>query len=367
MKALVFSDLHIHKHKKADDRLEDCLKVLEWAFDTAILHDCEYVFFLGDLFHDRSLIDVMTYFKTVDVFLKYFTERTPPFQMFLLVGNHDMYLKERWDIHSVKPLSALPNVTIIDRPTQLPIGNTVIDLIPHMENPIKILGDYKYNDTKKHVLMTHMSVDGAILNSTYGNTSDVIIEYDSEMVKVTPDVFNAWDLTLLGHYHISQRVREDVEYVGSPLELSFGEAFQEKHLMLLDLETLDREYIVNEFSPKHLLINHDDIDHHDLTDCFVRIICEDLSTTEFLDLKNKIKENNNLRTLDFQPKKKKEEILREDSAVLETAKSIFDNEVEMLEKYMEFSSPPDDFDKTKCLEIGKYICELSKAAIKTNE
>lgn len=367
-KALVFSDLHIHKHKKSDDRLEDCLKVLEWCFDSAIVNDCKYIFFLGDLFHDRSIIDVMTYFKTVDVFLKYFQDQTPPFEMYLLVGNHDMYLKERWDIHSVKALSAIQNVSIIDRPTKFKLNNTVIDLVPHLENPIKVLTSLKDSSSlHKKVLMTHMSVDGAILNSTYGNTSDVIIEYDSEMVRVTPEVFDGWDLTLLGHYHIGQRVTENVEYVGSPLELTFGEAFQEKHIMLLDLDTLDRSYIVNEFSPKHKLISADDIENHNLNDCFVRIICDDIPATEFIDLKNKIKSNPTIRTLDFQPKKKKEEIEEKDSQILEEAKSIFDNETDMLEAYLALNPVPDDLDKDLALEIGKNICELSRQSLKNNE
>ena len=36
MKALVFSDIHIHPHKKSIERLEDCIKVLDWVFERAI-------------------------------------------------------------------------------------------------------------------------------------------------------------------------------------------------------------------------------------------------------------------------------------------------------------------------------------------
>ena len=34
-KVLLFSDIHIHPHKRRQDRLEDCLSVLDWVFSVA--------------------------------------------------------------------------------------------------------------------------------------------------------------------------------------------------------------------------------------------------------------------------------------------------------------------------------------------
>ena len=50
----------------------------------------------------------------------------------------------------------------------------------------------------------------------------------------------------------------NVEYIGSPLQLSFGEAFQEKHLIIFDQDKKECEYILNDFSPKHLIIKSED-------------------------------------------------------------------------------------------------------------
>ena len=126
-KALVFSDLHLHDHKDRVERLPACLEVLEWVFETAAEQDCKYIFFLGDLFHERSKIDVLNYLKTFEVFMKHMLHDGSDREMFLLVGNHDMYHKERWDINSVKPLSAIPRVSIIDTPTSLVLGGRKID------------------------------------------------------------------------------------------------------------------------------------------------------------------------------------------------------------------------------------------------
>ena len=59
-KVLLFSDIHIHPHKRRQDRLEDCLSVLDWVFSVAKDKGVKSVLFGGDLFHDRQKIDVYT-------------------------------------------------------------------------------------------------------------------------------------------------------------------------------------------------------------------------------------------------------------------------------------------------------------------
>ena len=68
---LLFSDLHCYKHKRSEDRLHHCLEVLEWVFLTAKERNIKDVVFGGDLFQDRSVIDIMTYNLTFKILKKY--------------------------------------------------------------------------------------------------------------------------------------------------------------------------------------------------------------------------------------------------------------------------------------------------------
>lgn len=357
-KALLFSDLHIHAHKDRVDRLQNCIDVLNWVFEEAAKHKCEYIFFLGDLFHERAKIDVKNYLKTFEVFMNHMIRDAADRDMYLLVGNHDMYHKERWDINSIKPLSAIPRVHIIETPQQIVLGNRKIDWMPHTDNPVKELEELKKkNSGAGDILLGHMSVHGALLNLCFGTKADVVVEYDNDMVPVDASVFKDWRMTFLGHYHGAQQINDSVEYVGSPLQLTFGEAFQDKHLIVLDLDTLEKTYIQNTFSPKHLLITPKDIrdENYDLSGNFVRVTVESTMThKEVIDLKREIAQNHNVLTLDTKPKEKK---IEEDQVVIDNAQAVLLNIGDMLTKYMTERGLPEGLDSTKLLAAGQRCLE----------
>jgi len=358
-KALVFTDLHLHSHKQNYNRLQDCLQVLKWVFAQAKERGCSNIFFLGDLFHERSKIDILNYLRAFEEFLRFSVE-SPDMHLYLLVGNHDMYHKERWDVNSVKPFTAITNVTIVEKPQTLNIDGVNIDFVPHTEHPIKELEALKKGRDKSDLklLLGHMAVHGATLNVLYGTKSDVIVEYDDHMETISPDVFDDWDMTLLGHYHGAQNLNDKVEYVGSPLQLSFGEAFQDKHIMVLDLKTFEKEYIVNEFSPKHYILPVSQIGDYDLNNNFVRVVIEDLGGTELVDIRKHI-ESKKAATIDFKSFDKK----KEDAAEIQEAKSILYKSDEMLEMYLEAVGVPEGLDREKLLKRGREIIAAHSSGV----
>jgi DNA repair exonuclease SbcCD nuclease subunit len=358
-KALIFSDLHLHAHKDRVDRLENCVEVLHWIFRTAKERNCDYIFFLGDLFHEREKIDVLNYLRTFECFMEHMIKDAANRDVYLLVGNHDMYLKHRWDVNSVKPLTAIPRVHLIDKPTSTELGGRRIDWMPHTDNPVKELNALKKaTGGAGDILFGHMSVHGALLNIFYGTKADVIVEYDNDMVPVDVSIFEDWKMTMLGHYHGAQKLNDKVEYVGSPHQLTFGEAFQEKHIILLDLDTLEKEYIVNNFSPKHYILSPQDIkdENYDLNGQFVRLAVDKLGGKEVVDLKKEIAEKYKVLSLDTKSKDKDKKVA-EDQTVIDHAKTILLNTQQMLESYIEERGVPEGLDKVKLLMKGKECLE----------
>jgi len=351
-KVLLYSDIHISQHKKSYERLNDCLAVLEWTFVTARQHQVKNIIFAGDLFQDRQKIDVITYSKTFDILLN---NCTGEFNLFLLLGNHDLWYHDKWDVSSVLPFSALPNVTVINRPSTKIIADIPVYFLPYTHDPITHLKKLLASASDKHfkTLIGHLACHGATLNSLYNTYSDVIIEHDGEMVQVGEEVFAGWDKVWLGHYHCSQKIGKNIEYIGSPLQLTFGEAFQDKHIIIYDLVNGKAEYVENTFSPKHIISTEEDIFKHEIGNNFIRINTNIAGKSEIIDFKKNV-EKKLPSTLEILPHQKREE----QKDIVKKAKELFQREDDMLENFVKISDTG-NLDKKLLMDIVKNIIAAS--------
>jgi DNA repair exonuclease SbcCD nuclease subunit len=344
---LLFSDIHVAAHKKSYDRLEDCLKALNWVFDVAEERGITHILFGGDLYHDRQKIEVYSYQRTYETLEKRL--RNNKFNLYLLLGNHDLWYNDKTSVSSVIPLSSLPGVKIISQPERLNIVGCNWDFIPFTHNPIVTLEELKNKPGKPEYALGHISIDGAVLHGEH--CSDVSIEHDGDMVNVGVTLFDHYKHTFLGHYHVEQRVSEKVEYIGSPLELSFGEAFQRKHIIAFNGKTGKKVYIKNEFSPKHLVISMKDRDKYKLDGNFVRIKVDDIGATDLVAMRKELLDSNNLGSLEIKQQKK---FLQEH--LIQDAKAILYKGDEMLSKYVD-EVGSNNLDRDTLLKIGRKICQ----------
>ena len=348
---LVFSDIHVAPHKKSIDRLHDCLKALNWVFDVADGMKVKHIVFGGDLFQDRQHIDVMTYHLTFQLIKDRVTRDNINF--WALLGNHDLWYYDKWDISSVSPFSAIRGFTVIDKPTTTKVNGVEVDFLPYTINPLGHLDELRSvasNRKGRKILFGHLAVHNAKLSIIHNTRSDVIIEHDNEMVFVDADAFHGWDNVFLGHYHGAQKVSESVEYIGSPLQLTFNEAFQVKHAILLNLKTGQKEYIVNDFSPQHLVIPEEEISNFELKGNFVRVTVKSSSTVDQFDLK-KLIETENPSTVEIIPE--------DDEApehLVEDAKAILQEQDKMLDVYVS-KCDIGNLDHPYLIEWGTRICK----------
>jgi len=200
----------------------------------------------------------------------------------------------------------------------------------------------------------HISLDGAILHGD--QQSDVVIEHDGDMVRISPSLFDCYKHTFLGHYHAEQKVNDKVEYIGSPLELSFGEAFQEKHIIIFDGKTGKKQYIQNNFSPKHLIISIQDKDKYNLEGNFVQIRVDNMSATDLITMKKELLEQNHPSSLQI-----KQNRVKVDEHLVRDAKAILYKGDLMMEKYVDEVGCK-DLDREKLLRIVKEICQKIEVA-----
>ena len=134
-KVLLFSDIHIFPHKRKNERLEDCLSALRWVFKTAESRGIKNLLFGGDFFHDRQKIDVYTYQKTFEILQEQMNNSD--IELFLLLGNHDIWFNDNTSISSVFPLSALRGIHLVAKPERIKIGTITHEIITTTDKDAK--------------------------------------------------------------------------------------------------------------------------------------------------------------------------------------------------------------------------------------
>lgn len=358
-KILLFSDIHIHNHKKSYERLDDCLNALQWIFNIAKEENIKSIIFGGDILHERQKIDIFVYNKIYNILCKNLSENDVNF--YCLLGNHDLWFNENTQISGVYPFESIKGFKVISEPKTLKIEDSEWDFLPFTHDPLESMKSFNSNNLEKRYLIGHISIDGAILNSS-GTISDVIIEHDGDMVKVSKDIFVRYKHSFFGHYHKSQKLASNVEYIGSPLELSFGEANEEKHVIILDTETNEIKYIVNNFSPKHVYIYENDINKlktSKLKNNFVCLLSSDIASVKTKECTEFIKENCDI--LSFQVKSVSSKNNNEnkiDISFIEDAKSLMIDEEKLISMYVE-KQDTKSLDKNLLSEIGNKIIKLT--------
>ena len=282
---LIFSDAHIHPHQKSHQRLEDGLTAFQWVFETARKNQVTKVIFCGDLFHSREKLEIYAYHSVYKAIRENYD-----IHVYLLLGNHDLWLYEKTDISSVEPLESLPNVTVIAKPSSITINGEQADFIPFTHDPVSVIKGMKPGK----FLFGHIAVDDAVLNKRHQTTSDVSVESDGEMVKVSKTLFEPWDMAFFGHYHLPQMLSGNAEYVGSLLPLDFGDANHDKHVIVLNFKTMVKRYVVNDFSPKFHVIKADDLNEGFKETGFFKIEVAD--GVQAVEIREKLK---NVRKVEF--------------------------------------------------------------------
>ena len=110
-RAAVFTDIHWGLKSNSIQHNTDCSNFVDWFIQEAKRNGCETCFFLGDWNHHRATINI----QTLQFGLRALERLNDSFeQVFFIVGNHDLYYKDKRDVHSIEWGRHLPRVHIIN-------------------------------------------------------------------------------------------------------------------------------------------------------------------------------------------------------------------------------------------------------------
>lgn len=165
---------------------------------------------LGDFLDTKEIIRG----KCLNLIYDYFL--SSKLEHIIIIGNHDYFNLECLD-HSLKVLNSLPNVTIVDKRTEL----HGMHFIPYIHD-LKVLKDELKQIPKDSVLFGHLEVQ----SFDFGN---------GHMCEagLTTKSLNKFKRVISGHFHKYQQ-RGNLTYLGTPFSHSFGESDQIKYIGVYD-------------------------------------------------------------------------------------------------------------------------------------
>lgn len=124
-KVACFTDIHFGLKSNSNTHLKDCEDFVDWFIDQAKSAGCETAIFLGDWSHNRNNLNLFT----LDSSLRSLEKLGAAFkQFFWFPGNHDLFYKDKRDVHSSAFGRHIPGVTVVENITT--IGD--VTLVPWM-------------------------------------------------------------------------------------------------------------------------------------------------------------------------------------------------------------------------------------------
>jgi hypothetical protein len=211
-KTAVCTDIHFGLKSNSLVHNQDCSDFIDWFIATAKEQGCETGMFLGDWHHHRASINL----QTLHFSLQSLQKLSAAFKNFYFIpGNHDLYYRDKRDIHGAEWAQHLPNIHVVN--DWFNEGNVVI--APwlcgddHKRIP-KLKGKYLFG----HLELPHFKMNAMVEMPDHGE------------VKV--DHFAQFDKVFSGHFHLRQTQR-NINYIGNCFPHNFADAGDDKRGMMV--------------------------------------------------------------------------------------------------------------------------------------
>lgn len=213
-KAICFSDCHFGLKYNSNTHNLDNLEFIDWFIALAEREGAETCVFLGDFHHNRSAINV----STLNYSMRGLRKLNDAFEkVYMLVGNHDLFFKEKRDIHSMVISENFSHIILINSPV---IAEDVA-FIPWMINE-----EWKnITKIKSQYIFGHFEIPGFLMNA-------VIEMPDTGTIKSKH--FKHQDYVFTGHFHKRQK-KGNIHYIGNPFGHNFADVWDtQRGCMLLE-------------------------------------------------------------------------------------------------------------------------------------
>lgn len=273
MNTAIIGDVHFGINPDNVERVDIIAESQELFFNNFLIDELRKnnvsdIIFTGDIFDTRRKIDT----KLLQHVIELFKNTLSDFKCHIILGNHDIYFRDSLNVTSLTTLEAY--CTVYKSIKKVTINNISYLMTPWIVSSVKD----KFKDgiikqgKKIDFILGHFDMKGVKMES--GSISQ-----DGFDVSLFSDNCN---YTLSGHYHnISMNGNNNVLYVGTPYQLSFGDRDQARGIWIISEDKIPK-FIENTVSYKFIRIqNIEELKKYaDLSNFFVEYVIKSTDKNE---------------------------------------------------------------------------------------
>jgi len=207
--AACFTDIHFGNKNNSKQHNKDCSEFVDWFVEQS--KDCETCIFLGDWHHHRASVNVSTLNHSVENVGKL----SRAFEhVYMIMGNHDLYYREKRDLNSLPYAGLFENVTLVEDA----LVKDDVALIPWLVgDEWKTLQKTKCRYMFGHFELPYFKMNAMVEMPDHGGIN-------AEHLLTPEYVFT-------GHFHKRQN-KGNVHYLGSPFGHNYADTWDDDRGMM---------------------------------------------------------------------------------------------------------------------------------------
>ena len=210
-KAACFTDIHFGMKSGSRIHNQDCEDFVKWFCEEAKAAGAETCIFLGDWHHNRATTDVSTMNYTVSNLERLSNTFE---KVYFMVGNHDLFYKDKREINSVEFMRLFPNIVPITE--QLTEGD--VTLLPWLVGEEwKAVKNIKSRYVFGHFELPYFKMNAMVEMPDHG--------------ELQPDHFVNQEYVFSGHFH-KRQTKGNVTYMGNAFPHNYADAWDDERGMM---------------------------------------------------------------------------------------------------------------------------------------
>jgi len=211
-KVACFTDIHFGLKSNSQVHNQDCEDFVDWYIAKAKEEGCDTGIFMGDWHHNRNSLNI----TTMDYSLRALEKLGKAFDAFYFFpGNHDLYYKDKRDIHSVEFGKYIPGITIVHEP----ITTGDVTMCPWLvAEEWKAIGKKKAKYIFGHFELPHFYMNAMVQMPDHG--------------EIQLDAFDGYEMGFSGHFHKRQS-KGNMHYIGNAFPHNYADTWDDDRGMMI--------------------------------------------------------------------------------------------------------------------------------------